>query len=444
MTLSKKLLAMALLAAAPAWAAAQGAAAPLDTTPVVAQASQSATKPLFGGQKPADRSAPAAMAEDIEIMRRLLIRDLYVHQQAFCTSCHGSVYQMAFSPDGKLVAQSATKVVAPGEWFLTRQLNSLLPTGEFDGSHARLPLDVDGTYLQGYGVVFHITMPAMFPVMSETAKPVANTLSDWDRIRKELRGEKPDKSEQPPQKTVRGVDDIVLKCLAENGRHFSKLGDKDNLSVIVAFRPFSDPHGFANKSAVVGQHLYGLASNQAPPMPPPSRTGSVDPSTRSGTASVGDSSGGSDFELLGDLQIKQGRVQEAIQAYLKALEIQPGRAASVYQKLAQAHLKADEKGPYTAAIAKAIEFLRRAQEADKNPGTVGTASSATPSASLSKLVVTAPKSLLDAAAKTITYEEFRKAAHVERFAAPTSPGQGDARSSSPPSSPSAVTKDDGR
>ena len=55
--------------------------------------------------------------------------------------------------------------------------------------------------------------------------------------------------------------------------------------------------------------------------------------------------GESDFELLGDLQLRQGRIQEAVQAYQKAVDGQadPHRKASLYQKMAEATLSATER-----------------------------------------------------------------------------------------------------
>src|SRR5262245_39126886 len=53
--------------------------------------------------RPKERTA---MQEDIEIMRRILTRDLHSYQQATCAACHGSASALAFSPDGKTLARA--------------------------------------------------------------------------------------------------------------------------------------------------------------------------------------------------------------------------------------------------------------------------------------------------------------------------------------------------
>jgi hypothetical protein len=138
-----------------------------------------------------------------------------------------------------------------------------------------------------------------------------------------------------------------------------------------------------------------------------------------------------DFELLGDLQIKQGRVQEAIHAYHKAVEAQPDskRKAAIYQKLAQAHLKADDK--YADTVAKAIEYLHMAQQSAKDTRGSGAPTPTSPPKLLtSKLILTAPKSLLDGAAKTLSFDEFRQAVRVERITAPIPEARGDTKQKS--------------
>src|SRR5207237_8615512 len=96
----------------------------------------------------------------------------------------------------------------------------------------------------------------------------------------------------------------------------------------------------------------------------PHKASAGDPSKSdlSGTYTFGSSTGGSgvgDFELLGDLQLKQGRVQEAIQAYQKAVGTLTDRKrqAALYQKMAQASLSVNDTMAAHKALAKAIEYL---------------------------------------------------------------------------------------
>ena len=234
-------------------------------------------------------------------------------------------------------------------------------------------MDVDGTYLKDYGVVFHVTMPPMLPIKTQVAnKPATKPVSDWERIRKELHGEKAANESTPPQPKVPDLRDVLLKILSEQGPNFTRLGDKEKLTVIVTFRPTADPHAvrrihLGNLSSATGDAIDFFPPALATIIPRERQshgssrrfksTGSASPnnagfwstSRDAGSTKLGvdtfDQDGVGDFELLGDLQIKQGRVQEAIQAYQKAVEAQSDgkRKASLYQKMAQAHLSLDEK-----------------------------------------------------------------------------------------------------
>src|SRR5207253_823874 len=75
------------------------------------------------------------------------------------------------------------------------------------------------------------------------------------------------------------------------------------------------------------------------------RTGSQDPE-KVGTASpTGQSpsanlSSARDYELLGDLHLKQGRFEDAVKAFQKAIDQKPDakQMAAIYRKLAQVYL----------------------------------------------------------------------------------------------------------
>ena len=84
----------------------------------------------------------------------------------------------------------------------------------------------------------------------------------------------------------------------------------------------------------------------------------------------------------------------------------------------QAHLKLGEKSSNATVVAKAIEYLQLAQQNVNATSVSATPASAPSPLSTSKLIVTAPKSMLDAAAKGLSAEEFRKAVHVERITTP--------------------------
>src|SRR5438105_13355969 len=126
-------LSLALLIGAPALGAAQ------EPTPVppTRSDSQNAQTPTAIQRGTPASAAQTAMYEDIEIMRRLLSRELQVRAQAWCASCHTPVRAFAFSPDGNTLHAGTMPFCA---W-----------------SHHFLAVDVDVTYLKGYGVVLHVT-----------------------------------------------------------------------------------------------------------------------------------------------------------------------------------------------------------------------------------------------------------------------------------------------
>src|SRR5207248_1809908 len=129
------------------------------------------------------------MYEDIEIMRHLLPRGLQHWKSANCTACHshpftGEPRAVAISPDGKRLAT--------GDHILriwdvhTGKLISGCPAATHN--FASVPAIAEGVYLKGQGVVFTLTLPQL-PPQPSAPKPTAKPLSDWERIRKQLRGE---------------------------------------------------------------------------------------------------------------------------------------------------------------------------------------------------------------------------------------------------------------
>jgi tetratricopeptide (TPR) repeat protein len=118
--------------------------------------------------------------------------------------------------------------------------------------------------------------------------------------------------------------------------------------------------------------------------------------------------------LLGDLNYKQNKYAEAVQAYTAALKVlgdnnKSVEYAQVCQKLAQALLaegKVDEAKKYLDLV---IEQKKAAPPAalPKDPA---------PAALPSKLILSAPKKLLDqVGAGKIAFEDFKKDATVEVY-----------------------------
>ncbi len=128
-----------------------------------------------------------------------------------------------------------------------------------------------------------------------------------------------------------------------------------------------------------------------------------------------------DFELLGDLLLKQNKAQEAIKALQRALNLNPPakQAATLYRKIAQADLLMEDDSAAKKALEMAAENLKLAGEPAKNSGTkaLGGSHQTKPAPSLpAKLIISAPKKLLDlVAAGKIPYADFRRQANIDYF-----------------------------
>jgi tetratricopeptide (TPR) repeat protein len=116
--------------------------------------------------------------------------------------------------------------------------------------------------------------------------------------------------------------------------------------------------------------------------------------------------------------MKQGKIQEAIKAYTRAVELKPSSAqlSSLYRKLAKAYLSLDESSTgddrYKEVIAQALKWLHRYQEelAAKGGKTPAAAKSALPQ----QIILSATKKLLDAVGSgQISFDEFRRSGIIE-------------------------------
>jgi hypothetical protein len=388
---------------------------------------------------------PRQMAEDIEIMRRLLSRAL-AGPQSVAFSPDGkilasrdgtvrlwdaatgkAVHALAFSPDGKrLASQGGDRTVRIWDLATGKQLSTHPGTAHgIDG--------LEGVHLKGYGVVYTVTLPPLpHAAKPQPAKPAAKPLSDWERVRKEVRGDKADEPAPGPA-VPPPLSDRILHVLARNGQHFSQLSAKERIAVVVTFRePDTSPTAtsatalglLALSDAVVPAAGEGGPRGDKPDLPGPAGGQTGPPRGPSGKNQAPSSA--RDHELVGDLHLKQGRAGEAVAAYtraFKALAHEPGPASdaqrrTLYRKLAQAYLGMADRAPdgqeKQQVIVRALAFLKAAQEQKAAEPPV--ASARLPA----KLVVSATKGLLDQVGSgKLTFEEFRRLAAVESVPALT-------------------------
>jgi tetratricopeptide (TPR) repeat protein len=288
--------------------------------------------------------------------------------------------------------------------------------------------------LNGQGVIYTATMPPPpRDPRPQEAGVDSKTVSEWEQARRQLRGEKPEPEKPGGDKKNPSLADVLLKSLADNGHHFTQLADGESLTVVITFRE-PEPTPFLRRTRYPdgsSSGAAGAAGGEGGAFPTPGRGGPAGAAGGSSTGGglmgrSGDDGGSPDkkppssareYELLGDLHLKQENWSKAIDAYKKAVEYnpEPKQVAVLYQKLARSHLgqAPDNHEAYQKVIEKGMEWLRLAQ------GEAAKASQPAPSPLPAKLIVSAPKKLLDqAGAGKVSFEEFKKAATVEYLTAP--------------------------
>jgi tetratricopeptide (TPR) repeat protein len=387
------------------------------------------------------------MAEDIEIMRRILDRAV---QKSHHAERGTRVNEVTFSPDGKLLASGTSEgVVRLWDAATGKQL---LGSDAVRGHESVVLGGAQGTYLNGYGVVYTMTiLPTSQPMLPAPAQPTAKPPSEWERTRKELRGEKsdPHKAAQAPQTSLA---DVLLKVLAENGQHFTQLAEDERLSVVVTLPPTqacAQCHEKVSAGVIWGDVRTRQAVNWL-------RAAAEDQVTEWTQRKNGDAKLtqlDKDLQsnkmliqkqvLLGDLHAKQGQYHEAADTYLAAfqayvdLRTRKRRAdldvrgqpvadreldlavVSVLTKLAQTHLALGNKEKALEFLETAGRYARRTEEAMAPDKALKTKDEL---ALPAKLTVSAPKKLLVLVGSgKITFEQFRKDATVDylSFPAPT-------------------------
>jgi tetratricopeptide (TPR) repeat protein len=248
-------------------------------------------------------------------------------------------------------------------------------------------------------------------------KPATKPMSDWDRAQAELRGEKP--AMQPATGGARppSVRDIILRVLADNGNHLTRLRDDEKITVVVTFR--DGDTFFAPMSTTLGQTanpFQGFMGQNT--MTPSGLTAAAQGTQPSG--STKQPSSGHDYEMLGDLHLKQGQYQAAAETFKKAI--------GAYES----ELKADRPADYQMALSKLLARQAQAQIAlghndqasellnqAKTAGAKYTARAPETNAPSkprvpTKLIISATRRQLAAlAGGQMNFDEFRRAASVE-------------------------------
>jgi tetratricopeptide (TPR) repeat protein len=316
-----------------------------------------------------DPRADPKMYEDIEIFRRILDRKLH---SLYPQSLRAGAPMMG-PPSGGMMGMSGANFQGgmmgmPGGFVWVEEVGN----------------PVEGVYLKGQGVVYTATLSSLQPPRSSGKMETPQPVSEWDSFRREVRNEKekpkPPAASKPPE-----LGDLLLKVLAENGRHFAQLGANENLTIVITVHEKSTP------------------STDRKPAGQPAQS-RLTPKNENESKVV-------DLELLGDLHMKQGHYGQARDAFREALARKPGRAQAemLARKLAQAYLMLDKVEEARAALDQAIALVKEGTDVKDKP-----VSKPATAVLPVKLIVSAPKNLLDQAGeKRVTFEEFRRRASVE-------------------------------
>ncbi len=333
----------------------------------------------------ADPPPKSQMYEDIEIMRRLIEDKVWTqYQTVTCATCHKVAKISDLRSSSEPLTLSAVREV--NYW----------PSMPHDQAHAFLTTNCEGVYLKGQGVVFTITLPPSErdpTTMGSGAE--TKTTSDWDRMRKKVRQEKPSDDDKTPPRKDQSLAEILLHVLAENGSHLGQLGDNESIAVVVTFRAAQVRPG-------VGGPLIGSQPHfELPQYYPPG----YDQKTQKPRTQA------EELLLLGDLHRKQGKIEDALNTYRTAID----QTASDAKVASLVLIKIAEILKEQGKDKEAQDMLQRAVDLLKTAETKGSGSGEVSLASLpSKLIVSAPKKLLDqSGAGKISFDDFAKAASVE-------------------------------
>jgi tetratricopeptide (TPR) repeat protein len=269
--------------------------------------------------------------------------------------------------------------------------------------------------------VFTITLPPQKELKPTDSAPADKSLTEWERVRKELRGEKVEGADKKPKEPT--IADILIKVLAENGKHFSQLAPEQTVTIVVTFRQAEgavvNPAAFGD----LGVPQYGIPlqrnlldqiapDQQARSDPAADPNAGGDKSAQGGELTAKEQGKAKDSLLLGDLLYKQGKFAEAVDAYTAALkELKDPKDSDAYaetcRKLALTLLALDRTD-------QAQEFLEQFIKHKKEAGTAPPTKAAPVAETPTKLILSAPKTLLDQVGSgKMSLDEFKKQVTLE-------------------------------
>jgi hypothetical protein len=370
--------------------------------------------------------------EEIEILGHLINRGL---ARDAGVKPFGDWIGSAFSPDGRVMA---TQTTAGGNVLRHWDAQTGKAIAALDFSRAQ------GVYLKGQGIVYALTIPLHTQkVVAEASKPAAKELTEWDRIRKELHGEKVEAA-KPQERGQASLADTVLKVIAENGKHLTRLPEGESVTVAitlpsmqscVACHTTGKGGGSGMMPGGMGSGGSGMSGGMAPGgapgrLPTGGTSGISRPAPMEGSPAAGGGSAEADgrraelrkHALLGDLAMKQRDYNQAVEEFLKAsgaYKEAPRESDAqlelieVATKLARAFMAQGKKAE-AERIMQSIAKLGDGLAAGGAPANVPAGKAEVPLPD--KLIIKVPKTLIDQMGLgKMTLDEFRKAASVEHL-----------------------------
>lgn len=367
----------------------------------------------LGGTRPTEpntRSASAdggadvsanSMDEHIEVLRQILRRKL----------SRGTAQGPFAYPSDPVTMYGGQGAVASSLFAQRGYVSGLFDAGDSG---------VEGVYLPGYGVVFTSTLPSSRRDGRVTeSKPVSKPLSDWERTQKELRGEKVESVTTQTMTRGPSTRELIAQVLADNGRHLSNLRDDERLTVVITFRESAGTSSMSNALTTAAQSPFGAYVTQ------PGQSSLATPSNIAPALAAAQSgkhaSSARDYEMLGDLHLKQQQYQSALETFRKAQsmfddELKSASQEEKNQKLGTMLSRQAQALIALGKFAEAQDALERVQALRDGKAKDPTSSAPKPAKRKlpSKMIVSATKRQLDQVASgRITEEEFRKAISVE-------------------------------